>query len=87
MHRPAGFDARQIAGQIHFFLAGIFRTRIGNKFFHRQIRPAKITQRQPRPENAQLANFTRRQRSPRRVNHQQAVIRQRQTDSHGFAAF
>ena len=85
MHLPAGLDARQIAGEIHFFLAGFFRERIWNEFFRRQVRPAKITGRQSRPENAQLAGFARRQRTPLRVHNHQTVIRQRLSDVHGFA--
>ena len=84
---PPGSIRARSPVQIHFFLAGIFRERIRHEFFRRQIRPAEITRRQSRPENAQLADFARRQRPPLFIHHQQSVIWQRPADGHGFAAF
>ena len=60
MHRSAGFEARQIPGEIHPRFIGTRGEGIGNETFRRQIRPAEIAQAPVRDRKCTIRRFRRR---------------------------
>ena len=73
-------DPAEVASQVKPGFVGSARERIFHEPFGGQFGTAEITQGDARPEDGQLANFARRQRTSRLVEYHHPIVRQSSAD-------